>query len=86
MAFKMNRNKASFPFKSGIADVKAEQDKLKNLEPLLGTETSIHGKTDYQMGFENDEAVAEERKHVKGTKHEKDFNAYHKERKEELRK
>ena len=37
------------------------------------------------MGFENDESVAAERKHVEGTEHEADFYAYHKRRKEQLR-
>ncbi len=74
------------PFKSGIGDIYAQKKALKNLEPLLGTEKSEMGKTDYQMGFEQDESVAEERKHVEGTGQEADFDAYHKGRKEQLRK
>ena len=81
----MNYKSDSFPFKSGIADVMAEQERLKNLEPLIGTKKNIDGKVDYQMGFENDESVAAERKHVEGTELEASFDAYHKRRKEQLR-
>ena len=77
--------KTPSPLNQGIGNIHAQKKELENLEPLIGTKKNIGGKVDYQMGFENDEAVAKERKHVEGTEHEADFDAYHKRRKEQLR-
>ena len=76
----------SSPLNSGIGDIHAQQRKNANLEPLIGTKKNIDGKVDYDMGEEFDAKVAEERKHVQGTKYQPGLESHQAMRKDQLKK
>ncbi len=81
----MNYKSASFPFKSGLGDIHAQEEFQKNLEPLPGTKIIVDGDPDYRTGEEFDADWEEEREHVKGTKYRARFETQYKLRKQQLR-
>ena len=86
MAFKMNYHKSSFPFKSGMGDIKTQEDFQEGLEPLLGDARVTDGHTDYRTKEEFDADVDKEFQDVKGTEHEAGFRTWQEHRKHILSK
>ncbi len=77
---------AKSPFKSGMGDIKAQEDFQEGLEPLLGDKRVTDGNVAYRTKEEFDADVDKEFQDVKGTEDEAGFTTWQKHRKHILSK